>query len=631
MHAASGRVTTTATNSSPWREWVWLYLGNCIFTVVLQLGYVLGISIELHGAARLAFVMAIVSQAGFLNLIPALLTVWPLLRWRHRTRARLFAGAMFALLQVALLADVVVFRLFQRHFDNQVWSLLTTKGAGDSVRVDPASIVIATAIVFMFVGTSLAFALWVAPGLVRWRLRFGLATILIALLVERTTFAMIDLWDDSAVPTMRDTLPLYQPLTIKPLAKKFGYTCSETGVTLNNIGWLQLPKHSLGLRPAAREPNILFIAVEGGRSDALDDKTMPNLSLLIRDSFRLTKHFSTGNETRFGVFGLLYGISGNYWLRALEQSVGPPWFDLLARRGYEFKIMSCTDLNYPEFRQTAFLKLTNDITDQWNAPHLDRDRLMTDKFLNYLADRAGRPAPAHPFFGFLFFDASHQPYEHPPEDSIYEGAKSGEITYLKLTVSPADAQALKGLKGSYLNSLHYIDRQIGRIVKALQDRGEYERTIIVVVGDHGEEFGELGHFGHTSSFNRFQTQTFGVLHLPEEAPRVINHVTSHVDFVPSVLTWMGITNTPGDYTTGEPIQGPETRTWALMTSWRDIALFNGDSITILKPSRTLYLDPNDHELPKDDPRRASNREILQALQEIRLFFKWGRPLPGHTF
>ena len=68
-----------------------------------------------------------------------------------------------------------------------------------------------------------------------------------------------------------------------------------------------------------------------------------------------------------------------------------------------------------------------------------------------------------------------------------------------------------------------------------------------------------------------------------------------------------------------------------MTSWRDIALFNGDSITILKPSRTLYLDPNDHELPKDDPRRASNREILQALQEIRLFFKWGRPLPGHTF
>ena len=482
-----GRTTNILTNPRPWREWAWLYFSNCIFTVVLQLGYVLGISIELHGAARLAFVMAIVSQAGFLNLIPALLTAWPLLRWRHRTWARLFAGAMFALLQVALLADIVVFRLFQRHFDSEVWNILTTKGAGDSMQVDSASVVIATAIVFMLIGAGMAFAWWVAPRLAHRRVRFGLATILIALLVERTAFATIDLWDDSAVLTVRDTLPLYQPLTIKSLARKFGYVDSETYVPPNSIGWLQLPQHPLGLRPAAREPNILFIAVEGGRSDALDDKTMPNLSQLSRDSFRLTKHFSSGNETRLGIFGLFYGIPGNYWVRALKQKISPPWFDLLASRGYEFKIMSCTDLDFPGLRRTCFLKLAAAITDQWNSPHLDRDRLMTDGFLACLAERADRPAPRHPFFGFLSFDASHQPYGHPPEDSIYAGVKSGEINYLKLTVSPAGAQALKG---SYLNSLHYIDRQLGRIVKALHDRGEYERTIIVVVGDHVDEFGE---------------------------------------------------------------------------------------------------------------------------------------------
>ncbi|MEI9863872.1 MAG: sulfatase-like hydrolase/transferase [Limisphaerales bacterium] len=100
----------------------------------------------------------------------------------------------------------------------------------------------------------------------------------------------------------------------------------------------------------------------------------------------------------------------------------------------------------------------------------------------------------------MFFDASHQPYEHPSEDDVFEGSKSGEINYLKLTLSPAGAASLKS---SYLNSLHYVDRQIGRIVKALKDRGEYEQTIIVVAGDHGEEFGELGHFGHCSSFKPF--------------------------------------------------------------------------------------------------------------------------------
>ena len=620
MQPAFDPTSTAVTKPNLWREWAWLYLSNCLVTMVLQLGYVLGISTGLQGIACLAFALAMISQAGFLNLIPALLTAWPLLRWRHRTMARLFAGIVFALLQVGLLADIVIFRLFQRHFDSLVWNVLTTKGAGDSVRVDPASMVIAAAIVFVFIGASMAFALWIAPRLVRRRLRFALATILIALLVERTFFMVIDLRDNTTVQAVRDTLPLYQPLTIKHLAKRFGYKRppGEIRVVSNSAKSLHLPQQPLGLRNDAREPNILFIAIEGGRSDALDDQTMPNLSTLAGDSFRLAKNFSTGNETRFGIFGLLYGIPGTYWHQALAQGVSPPWFDLLASRGYEIRIMSCTDLNYPEFRQTCFLKLTNDITDKWNAPHLDRDRLMTDKFLDYLSARAGRPAPAHPFFGFLFFDASHQPYEHPPEDNLFEGSNSGEINYLKLTLSPAGAKALKG---SYLNSLHYIDRQIGRIVKALRDRDEYRQTVIVVAGDHGEEFGELGHFGHCSSFNRFQTQTFGVLHLPGEAPRVVDQVTSHVDFVPSVLTWMGITNAPGDYTTGEPIQGRQIRNWALLAGWQDTAVFKEDSITVFMPARTRYLDMSDHELPKDDPRRASGSETLQALQDIRLFSK----------
>ncbi len=611
-------MTSISNNPRPWREWVWLYLGNCVVTAVLQLGYVLGIALELHGTTRLTFALAIVSQAGLLNLIPALLTAWPLLRWRRRTGARLFAGIMFALLQVALLADIVVFRLFQRHFDGEVWNILTTKGVGDSMQVDPASIMMAAAIVFLFISVSIAFALWGAPRLASRRLRFGLATILIALLVERTAFATMDLWDHSAVLAVRDTLPLYQPLSIQPLAKNFGYVCSEPYVMPNSLGLLQLPRHPLGLRPEAREPNILFIAVEGGRSDALDDQTMPNLSQLSRDSFRLTKHFSTGNETRFGIFGLLYGIPGNYWVRALKQQISPPWFDLLASHGYEFKLLSCGDLNYPGFRQTCFLKVASALTDHWKTPRVDRDRVMTDNFLGYLADRAGQPAPPHPFFGFVFFDASHQPYEHPLEDSVYAGANSGEINYLKLAISPGGAQALKG---SYLNSLHYIDRQIGRIVKVLQDRGEYDRTIIVVVGDHGEEFGELGHCGHGSSFNHFQTQTFAVLRLPGETPRVINTLTSHVDFVPSVLTWMGITNAPGDYTTGKPIQGPEIRDWTLMASWQDTALFNGNSLAIFEQLQTRYFDLNCQELPKYDPRRASSAETARALQDIRIFLK----------
>lgn len=621
MISVWSRIKTLAVNSQPGREWAWIFLGNCLITLVLQLGYVLGLSSALHGAAKVAFVLAMVSQAGFINLLPALLTAWPMLGWRHRTWARLVTGFIFVLVQVAVLADIVIFRLFQRHFDSLVWNLLTTKGAGDSVRVDSGSMVITAAILLVFICACLAFALWVVPRLAHWRLRIGFLIILIALLGERTFFAAIDLRDNSTMQAVRDTLPLYQPLTIKRLAKRFGYRRppAEVRILADSAKSLRLPQQPLGLSPTnARTPNILFIAMEGARSDALEDKTMPNLCRLAGDSYRLTRNYSTGNETRFGIFGLFYGVPGTYWHRALAQSVAPPMFDLLARCGYEFKILSCTDLNYPEFRQTVFLNLTNAIVDRWNAPHLERDRLMTDHFIKYLGDRASRPAPPQPFFGFLFFDASHQPYEHPPEDEVHPGSKSGEINYLKLTLSPDGAASLKG---SYLNSLHYIDRQIGRIVQALKERGEYDHTIIVVVGDHGEEFGDLGHFGHCTAFNRFQTQTIGVLHLPGAAPRVVDHVTSHMDFVPSVLTWMGITNAPGDYTTGIPIDGPEERNWALVSGWQTTAVVREDSMTVFKSSRTIYMDKDGQAISKGDPRCATSSEILQALKETTVFFK----------
>ena len=84
---------------------------------------------------------------------------------------------------------------------------------------------------------------------------------------------------------------------------------------------------------------------------------------------------------------------------------------------------------------------------------------------------------------------------------------------------------------------------------------------------------------------------------------------------------MGITNAPGDYTTGKPIQGRETRDWTLMASWQDTALFDGNSITVFEKSQTRYLDLDCHELSRYDPRRASNAETARALQDIQVFLK----------
>lgn len=601
------------------RDCVWLYLGNTGLTVLLQAGYIVGVSFGLHGMAATGFALAIISQAALLNFIPAVISAWPLLDWRRRVWARIFAGVVYGLFQLALVIDIVTYRLFQRHFDGQVWEVLNTRGAGDSMHVDALSVGLATGVAVLLIAGNLGLAVGVVPRLVIWRPRAGFWMLLLAVLGERVALATVDLSDPTLLPAIQSTLPLYMPLSIRGVARHFGYTESEPYVMPNSTGELVVPANPLGLKPDARTPNILFIAIEGGRFDALDEKTMPNLLALSRDSLRLENHFSTGNETRFGIFGIIYGLPGNYWVLALKQGVTPPWFDLLANAGYEFKILSCTDMNFPGFRQTCFRRLTPFITDQWpDLPRVDRDRVMAETFTNFLEERSFRIAEPHPFFGFLFFDASHQSYIHPPEDNIYESVPSGEINYMKLALSPAGGRELKG---SYLNALHYIDRQIGMVVAALKQHGDYDNTIIVVAGDHGEEFGEMGHFGHGSAFNRYQTQTFAVMHLPGGKPGDIENLTSHADFVPSVLTWMGVTNALTDYTTGVPIQGTKPRKWTLLSSWQDTAMRDAQSITVFEQDQTRYLDLDYQDLRRNDPRRASDAETKAALKDVGRFLK----------
>src|SRR5439155_20579425 len=139
-------------------------------------------------------------------------------------------------------------------------------------------------------------------------------------------------------------------------------------------------------------------------------------------------HYSTGNATRYGIFGLIYGIHGTYWQRAVTEQHGPVLLRTLKQLDYTIRILSCTDLNYPEFRSTAFVDVPDAITDHWNCDRISRDRLMTDEFIRFVQQ------VKQPYFVFMFYDASHQPYHYPAEHNVFDtGGLTEEINYLRLT------------------------------------------------------------------------------------------------------------------------------------------------------------------------------------------------------
>jgi arylsulfatase A-like enzyme len=67
-----------------------------------------------------------------------------------------------------------------------------------------------------------------------------------------------------------------------------------------------------------------------------------------------------------------------------------------------------------------------------------------------------------------------------------------------------------------------------------------EKTLILVLGDHGEEFGEHGSRFHGSNLYEAQVRTAALLRIPGVAARRVPDPVSLLDFAPTLLDLMGL-------------------------------------------------------------------------------------------
>jgi len=65
---------------------------------------------------------------------------------------------------------------------------------------------------------------------------------------------------------------------------------------------------------------------------------------------------------------------------------------------------------------------------------------------------------------------------------------------------PFSAELSRTLKHAYLASTSYVDAQIGLMMKALEEAGVRDNTIIIVWGDHGWHLGDMGVWGKATNY-----------------------------------------------------------------------------------------------------------------------------------
>jgi membrane-anchored protein YejM (alkaline phosphatase superfamily) len=589
--------------------------------VVLGRSFVAG-GVALPWEASLYAILALVSTAALLVLVLGVLMAAPVALLRSDAVTFLAVPVVFGLLTFFVQADLIIYRLYRAHVNGMILNLLDTPGGSDSFTLGRGTVVSGA----LLLGASVAFHVGVswyvirpalagakAATLSRWTRRAA-AALAVAVIADKAIYAWSDFNGAFLMTRVHRLIPLYRPLGLREFLRETVGLTPRNGDASAAGGELFYPRAPLVFRAGAPRPNVLIVAVEGLRRDMANPEVMPFLSRWAETQIACDRHVSGGNASRYGIFSLLYGLDGTMWRLFRDEQRSPALVVELKKMGYAFRILSGTDLNYPEFRQTAFRDVADTISDAWPGERTDRDRLQADAFERFLDEERG------PFFSFVFFDASHQPYLYPPEDEVFRPVlPPAQLDYVK--IAEGHARQVPLLFNRYRNSLHYVDRQIERLVQAVAQRGRVDDTLIFVCGDHGEEFGEDGLVGHNSAFDPWQVRTPMVVHLPGSAPRRIVRPTSHEDVVPTIFEALGIVNPESDYTHGVSLKRADGPERVVVASWDQAAVVGRDETVVFGTETTnLDVDVIDAEGRPVPGREGAHRgDLAEVLRRMAAF------------
>jgi hypothetical protein len=160
------------------------------------------------------------------------------------------------------------------------------------------------------------------------------------------------------------------------------------------------------------------------------------------------------------------------------------------------------------------------------------DEVMLEPTRRWLAEEAKEP-----FFAAYLTNTTHHPYGTPPGFEKREFAPPGRFN-------------------DYLNSIRSTDEVLERLVRLYRDAGVWERTVFIVVGDHGEAFGEHGMRLHDNIMYDEGLRVPLVIRAPGQAGTSIPGPLNQLAIVPTALDLLGYDIAEGSYVGSSIFQRP---------------------------------------------------------------------------
>ncbi|MBU6400049.1 MAG: sulfatase-like hydrolase/transferase [Verrucomicrobia bacterium] len=383
--------------------------------------------------------------------------------------------------------------------------------------------------------------------------------------------------------------------------------------------------------------NVFLFVIDSLRQDCLTETIAPNLCRFQRITLNVRHGVAAANCTHISWFSVLHAAPPLYWsvLAHQRHSDGAVPIRILKAAGYRVQVLATPRLDYFGFARSVFgddQKLADSFIDQ-PAILKQLDHPSVGDLDAWIMRRLGADLdhlpPRGRSFYLIMLDAPHHDYSWAADFSPPFRPYMEPVPLTPGAVTPANVGLLEN---RYHNAVHFTDALFGQFLDKLRARGLLGSSLIIVTGDHGEEFLERGHLVHSSDLNGYQLSVPILIHipgLPDHPPSI--PIASHLDIFPTILDGLGLGPVARRLLTGHSLLESATQPQALSAqcssfSPHRLLIDDGDRKLVLelegvgKLGRTLYarrlvatrlLDADYRELP---PSAAARQAIAQRFQ-----------------
>lgn len=569
------------------------------------------------------FVVSCLSHAALFAALPYILFFIPSALLCGSTK---FSGTLMCVGEVLLVIVFVingfVYGLYHFHINGLVMSMLTGPGASEIFVFSPW-IYLKGAFYILVIIAVCALLLWLSIRLASSKCshlwRNGLLTMLGVTLLAQGMHIYAAATMKRSVLEATDYLPYYFPIRMNSTLDRWGLIDGDKLSLMQfdddgGKGNLAYPLNPLQVEDPDTLMNIVIFGIDSWNYRTMTRECVPNIYAMADSAECYTDHWSSSNGTRGGLFGLFTGVSSYYWDSFERSNTQPILVSRMKQASYHIQAYPSATFADPPFAKMFFQGIEGLNTDTKGKTVFDRDCQITR---NFIADLDRRDS-TKPFFSFVFYDLPHA--IQIPKDHLYHFQPSWEYAdYMELG-NDDDPTPFFNL---YRNCVWTVDSLIGEGIKALKKHDLLKNTVIVITGDHGQEFNEnhKNYWGHWANYSRPQAGVPMVYYYPGCKPRQYKHRTSHYDISATLLRQvLGVQNPTPDFSMGYELQDTTPRNWHVVGNDLFYAFILNDGTIVEKrgAGNVVIFDKVMNQLD-DYPLNA--KELNDAILRLNRFYK----------